>query len=265
MKLVLLPDTSPDKAKELGINITNQGFSILRNNREIAYGVMPWHTKHNSLNRVRGEISFDASLDEAMGVNFTKNNIDMVDSVDDALSHSLKTQIASMKKKSSRNKSTSDEEMTSHSEAEDAINKKAKVLITPPAKKGSAVREGGSGYSKSTKTDNQENDTRGTESSVKAQAANVRFETMNSGPSGVIFEADQVGKTVVITWNVDHPFYARFVKENADNKALVTSVDFLIYSLASAQIQAIGDDDEKAQMIENIITVMSTNMKVLLS
>lgn len=235
VKLVLLPDTASDKAKELGINIANQGFYILRNNREIANAVMLWQAKHNSLNRVRGEISFDSSLDEAMGVNFTKNNIDMVDSVDDALQNALKTQIASMKKKSSRNKKPSNEELTSHSEAEDAINKKAKVLITPPAKKGNA------------------------------HTANVRFETANCGPSGVIFEADQVGKTIVITWNVDHPFYGRFVKENSDNKALVTSVDFLIYSLAAAQIQAIGNDDEKAQMIENIITVMSTNMKVLLS
>lgn len=57
----------------------------------------------------------------------------------------------------------------------------------------------------------------------------------------------------------------RFVRENANNKTLVTSVDFLIYSLAAAQIQAIGEDDDKAQMIENIISTMSTNMKVLLS
>ena len=64
---------------------------------------------------------------------------------------------------------------------------------------------------------------------------------------------------------MDHPFYTRFVRENADNKTLVTSVDFLIYSLAAAQIQAIGEDDDKAQMIENVISTMSTNMKVLLS
>ena len=95
--------------------------------------------------------------------------------------------------------------------------------------------------------------------------ANVRFDTMHYGQSGVMFEAEQEGKTIVIRWNVDHPFYARFVRENSDNKTLVTSVDFLIYSLAAAQIQAIGEDEDKAQMIENIVSIMSTNMKVLLS
>jgi len=72
--------------------------------------------------------------------------------------------------------------------------------------------------------------------------ANVRFDTMHYGQSGVMFEAEQEGKTTVIRWNVDHPLYNRFVRENADNKTLVTSVNFLIYLLAVAQIQAIGEE-----------------------
>ena len=72
--------------------------------------------------------------------------------------------------------------------------------------------------------------------------ANVRFDTMHYGQSGVMFEAEQEGKTTVIRWNVDYPLYNRFVRENADNKTLVTSVNFLIYLLAVAQIQAIGEE-----------------------
>ena len=257
-----------NKAKELGINMANQGFSVLRNNREIAFGFMPWFAKHNSRNRVRGEISFDSSLDEAMGVNFTKNDIDMVDSVDNALQHILKPQITSMANKIKRGMEATEEEMTSHIEAEDAINKKAKVLITPPVKKEQRnspkpkdVEE------KMEKVEKPEDEERKLRIPKKYQGtnANVRFDTMHYGQSGVMFEAEQEGKTTVIRWNVDHPFYTRFVRENADNKTLVTSVDFLIYSLAAAQIQAIGEDDDKAQMIENVISTMSTNMKVLLS
>lgn len=267
-KLVLLPDCSDSKAKELGINMANQGFSVLRNNREIAFGVMPWFAKHNSRNRVRGEISFDSSLDEAMGVNFTKNNIDMVDSVDNALQHILKPQITSMVNKIKRGIRATTEEITSHIEAEDAINKKAKVLITPPVKKEQKnSSRAKSGELKKVNVEKIENEERKRRIPKKYQGANanVRFDTMHYGQSGVIFEAEQEGKTTVIRWNVDHPFYTRFVRENADNKTLVTSVDFLIYSLAVAQIQAIGEDDDKAQMIENVISTMSTNMKVLLS
>lgn len=264
VKLVLLPDTSVDKAKELGINIVSQGFSVLRNNREIAFGFMPWFTKHNSLNRIRGEISFDSSMDEVMGVNFTKNNIDIIDSVDDALAHDLKPQILSMKKRSSSTISTDDEEQ-SHKEAEDAINKKSNVLITPPPKK---LPTNDTPSESPSQPETQPDDTHPkvkSPSKPRGKTANVKFETAHFGQSGSIFEAEQHGKTIVIRWNVDHPFYARFVKENQENKTLITSVDFMIYSLAAAQIQAIGEDDEKAIMVENIISTMSTNMKVLLS
>lgn len=267
VKLVLLPNCSDSKARELGINMANQGFSVLRNNREIAFGFMPWVSKHNSYNRVRGEISFDSSLDEAMGVNFTKNDIDMVASVDDALRHILQPQMTSMRNRILRGVQATEEETTSHIEAEEAINKKAKVLITPPIKKEVRTSPQVKDEKKEKPEVNQEEENRRLRIPKKYQGtnANVRFDTMHYGPSGVIFEAEQEGKTTVIRWNVDHPFYTRFVRENADNKTLVTSVDFLIYSLAAAQIQAIGEDEDKAQMIENIISTMSTNMKVLLS
>lgn len=268
VKLVLLPDTSLEKAKDLGINISNQGFSVLRNNREIAFGFMPWFKKHNSRNRIRGEISFDSSMDEAMGVNFTKNNIDMIDSIDDALGHVLKPQITSMTNRIKRGQAVTGDEMVSHIEAEQAINKKAKVLITPPVKK--MIRDNFKPKSDEILKEHVNKNTDGanranTSKKDHSTNANVRFDTMHYGRSGVIFETEQEGKTIVIRWNVDHPFYTRFVRENADNRTLVTSVDFLIYSLAAAQIQAIGDDVVKAQMIENIISIMSTNMKVLLS
>ncbi|MDE7282022.1 MAG: ATP-binding protein [Lachnospiraceae bacterium] len=266
-KLVLLPDTSQSKAKELGINIANQGFSVLRNNREIAFGVMPWYHKHNSRNRVRGEISFDSSMDEAMGVNFTKNNIDMTDSVDHALKAILKPQIASMTSRLSTSAKTSEEEMANHLEAEDAINKKSKVLITPPVKKEKRdSSETGEEKEKKKNISEEEKESRQrTPKKFQGANANVKFETRHCGQSGAIFEAEQQGKTTVIKWNVDHPFYIRFVKENQDNKTLVTSVDFLIYSLAVAQIQAVGEDNDKAIMVDNIISTMSINMKVLLS
>lgn len=267
-KLVLLPNISRDKARELGINIPNQGFSILRNNREIAFGVMPWHGKHNRYNRIRGEISFDSSMDDAMGVNFTKNNIDMIESVDHALKAILAPQILSMEKRAAVAKAeTSEEEMTNHLEAEEAINKKAKVLIQPPAKKEKRNSPETRENRENTAELSGEEKERRQRMPRKYQGtnANVKFETRHCSQMGPIFEADQQGKTIIITWNVDHPFYHRFVKENQSNKTLVTSVDFLIYSLAVAQIQAAGEDTDKLTMIENIISTMSTNMKVLLS
>lgn len=268
-KLVLLPNFSQNVARDLGINIPNQGFSILRNNREIAYGFMPWYTKHNSRNRIRGEISFDSALDEAMGVDFKKNGIDMLDSVDHALRAALKPQIQAMTQRATTSTKISDEEEIGHSEAENQINKKSHLLITPPAQKTKQA----SPEKKDAKTARTNTSTAGdetaknthTSSDSQSTNANVRFELYHYGHNGAIFEADLEGKTIVIKWNVNHPFYNRFVVENKDNRTLVSSIDFLIYSLAAAQIQAVGEDDAKALMVENIIATMSTNMKALLS
>lgn len=238
VKLVLLPACSTEVAREKGINLVNQGFSILRNNREIAFGYIPsgWYTRHNSTNRIRGEISFGTEMDEAMGVDFKKRGIDLQDSIDNSLRAALLPQIKSMMKKAKLSAKRTSEDVRGHKDAEQAINRKSHLLILPQAKKGSRSQPN----------------------------ANVKFETSHFARTGPIFEADLQGRTIIIKWNVDHPFYDRFVMENEDNRTLVSSVDFLIYSLAAAQIQAMGDDSVKAAMIENIIAVMSANMRSLL-
>lgn len=65
VKLVLLQVYNEEFQKNKDINIKNQGFSVLRNNREIAFGFVPkdWFNKHPNFNRVRGELSFDSELD----------------------------------------------------------------------------------------------------------------------------------------------------------------------------------------------------------
>ncbi len=268
-KLVLLPSFSKDVARSFGVNIPNQGFSVLRNNREIAYGFMPWYTKHNRMNRIRGEISFDSALDEAMGVDFKKNGIDMLDSVDHALRAALKPQLQAMIQRANTSTKVSDEEEIGHSEAENQINKKSHLLITPPAQKpkSSSSEKKDNNTVRTNESDTKDKTAKSTHTSSNSQSANanVRFELYHYGHNGAIFEADLEGKTIVIKWNVDHPFYNRFVIENKDNRTLVSSIDFLIYSLAAAQIQAVGEDDTKALMVENIIATMSTNMKALLS
>lgn len=267
-KLVLLPNYSTETNRDLGINIANQGFSVMRNNREIAFGFMPWYAKHNSLNRVRGEISFDSSLDEAMGVDFTKNGIDMLDSVNHALQAALKPQIKAMQNKAGIANKASDEERVGHEEAESQINKKGHLLITPPAqkeKRNSPIKKDTPVKNRIEPTEDEKIRRQRMPKKFQGVNANVRFDLYHFGTSGAIFEAEQEGKTIVIKWNVDHPFYDRFVVENKDNRNLVSSIDFLIYSLAAAQIQAVGEDDDKAIMIESIISTMSTNMKALLS
>lgn len=269
VKLALLQVYNEELQKNTDINMKNQGFSVLRNNREIAFGFVPkdWFTKHPNFNRVRGELSFDSELDEPMGVNFTKNGIDMVDSIDNSLRNDLLPQMRAMSNKTKKNAKVSKEEINSHKEAEKVINNKSKLLITPIVKKEKRDTNKDKKHTEETGQNNKENLQEREKKAKKTQDsnANVEFRTAKNGRLASIFEAWQEGKKIIIEWNTEHPFYDRFVIENKDNQHLVTSVDFLIYSLAAAQIQAMGDDESKAIMVENIISTMSTNMRALLS
>ena len=248
VKMVLLPMVLEDDERQYKANIPNQGFSILRNSREIAFGYMPkWVSKHNKYNRFRGEISFLSEMDEAMGVDFTKNGIDMTDSINDILQQYLKVQIIAIGNKAQQESVKTVNSDISHEDAEMAITTKSNVLIMP--------KEEDSKYNCNEKIDDREEN-----SKVK-----VKFITVSAGRSGNIFIAYLKGKTTVIEWNIDHPFYGKFVVSNKDNAGLVTAIDYLIYSIASSQLKVLGEDNNKAEIIDQLISIMSNNMRALLS
>lgn len=243
IKLCVLPDCEKNVAKKMGINLQNQGFSVLRNNREIAIGFLPkWEgiVRDPHLNRFRGEISFSSDMDYAMGVNFRKNGIDMVDSIDNALRGVILPQIKAIRKRSKKKATVSEEEKLNHENAEKMLNKMSKVLTLPKAKKDGADK-------------------------TQSISSIAEFELINMGDTGDIYCAEQIGKKIVISWNIDHPFYHKFIGENVDNENVIKIADFFIYTLASAQIQFMADDYEKSIIMNNIISTMSTNMRNLLS
>ena len=56
----------------------------------------------------------------------------------------------------------------------------------------------------------------------------------------------------------------KFIAENIANENVVRFADFLIYTLASAQIQYMADDEEKLFIMDNILSTMSANIRNLL-
>ena len=109
-------------------------------------------------------------------------------------------------------------------------------------------------------TQNEENNN----SKSTKNKANVKFLTVSAGRTGNIFDARLEGKTTIIEWNIDHPFYEKFVLSNKDNTELVTAVDYLIYSIATSQLTVFANNDNKMETIDQLISVMSNNMRALL-
>lgn len=267
VKISILPDCDSTISRKFGINQPNQGFSILRNNREIAYGYMPrWEglTKHNDMNRLRGEISFSSDMDEAMGVNFRKNGIDMVDSIDRTLRAELFPQIKTIRDRNRKKVEVTEEIRETHGDAEKIINKMSKVLMLPKVEK--EVRDGGKHINENDEDKaKSEGDRNRAPQKTENISAIAKFELESGGATADIYRFEKVGRKIIIYWNVDHVFYQKFMAENSENENVIKIADYLIYTFASAQILWMADGDDRYDIINSIITTMSTNMRNLLS
>jgi hypothetical protein len=79
--------------------------------------------------------------------------------------------------------------------------------------------------------------------------------------NGPLFDADQIGRKTLITYNSDHPFYLKVFVEN-DNDYIKTYIDYMTYSLATAKLKAF--DDDQIERIENYMSIFSSNLRVLM-
>ena len=78
------------------------------------------------------------------------------------------------------------------------------------------------------------------------------------GPNGQIYECDMEGRKVILRYNVEHPFYQRFVVDNIADSRIVTAADFLIYSMASAELKIL--DEGESDVLNNFKLVLSANL-----
>lgn len=270
VRVALLPDFGIEGNSDRGINIPNQGIYLLRNYREIAEGEMfGLQTKHNDLNRVRAEVLFPATLDELMGVGFTKQKPEPKQAILDKLRQALLPQFRALRGQIKSQRVKVETNDASHDEAARLIGQKAHLLAKPKLrieKRQSPTNQGGK------KTQGDGTRTRINASKTQQRKVNLpaRFETASMTAAGPIWDAEPEGKTLVITWNVDHPFYQRFILENNDNPSMVSATDFLVYSLAAAELVYVVEDDEdmnedRRALLENIRATVSNNMRQLLS
>ncbi len=266
LRIALLPDFGVDGNRERSIGMPTQGFYVLRNQREITasdwLGLMP---RHPDFNRIRAEIYFPAALDAVMGVNFTKHQLAPHQSVIDKLREVALPQMRSLAKRIRRQRLKLEDERVSHDEASRLIGQKANLLPKPKveieARIAKSKTAGSAPISKADLKDRERSNFKQTK--TKELALPCRFETVAMTAAGPIYNAEIEGKTVVIQWNVDHPFYQRFILDNSENPGMITATDFLVYSLASAEF-VYADDDSRAVM-ENIRSLLSSTMKTLLS
>lgn len=254
IRMVLLPDYGIDGNKHRGINYVNQGFYVMRNERELFDGSnLGIFTKDAHYNRFRAEIYFSGTLDKLVGVHFTKRGISIDQALLDKLKEFTKSQIRQIKKLADSERPKK-EKNVSHNDSEKIISKKSKLLLKPPPQINS----------RKPKTDKKVKTQKTVEKTNEFITDKLRsicqFEERAMDKVGPLYSPSLVGRKVIITWNTDHPFY-KLIIEKKEDKTFVTSLDFLIYSLASAELKAIND--ENVTLLEEIRQDMSHNLKVL--
>jgi hypothetical protein len=244
VRLVILPDHgSTDANRKAGYNVQRSGFYVLRNNREIAAAQLlglASLSRHPDFIRFRGELFLTGRLDDAFGVEFTKRDVKPIQSIRDQLDDAVGASLRSIRSQLKRKVIKKEAEELDHSSAERLIDSKASLLIKPAPRGEPAA---------------------GPE--AETPLGTVKFRLGSFGREGSVYAAEQRGRTTFIDWNVDHPFYERFVIANRDNREVLNAVHALIFSMAVGELKVFDDDNR--EFVESWKAIMSANLRILLS
>jgi hypothetical protein len=264
-RIVLVPEV-PANDLDVGKSLKAQGFYVMRNQREVMNAVsLNFFTKHNDFNRMRAELFFPATLDALVGIEFTKRQVDLEQSLFDQLAAVLVPTCRTIKRREPTKKRihTGEVQLQLHKQAAKVIAEKDKLLIKPKAviEKRTSPRAPGSRNGRDDgSTRERKNFTRTQEIEARLNCE-IREERM--GPNGQIYECDMEGRKLILRYNIEHPFYQRFVADNLSDSRAVTAADFLIYSMASAELKMM--DDGELEAVNNFKAVLSANLRTLLN
>lgn len=264
-RIVLVPET-PANELDVARSMKAQGFYVMRNQREIMNAVtLNFFTKHNDFNRMRGELFFPGTLDRLVGVEFTKRQVNLDQSIHDQLANTLVPTCRSIKRREATKKrvETSAAQQQLHNQSAKAIAEKDKLLIKPKAviEKRQPRKNVGNGHGQKEESERERKNLTRTQALETRLNCEIREEKL--GPNGQIYECDMEGRKLVLRYNVEHPFYQRFIVDNISDGRLVTAADFLIYSMATAELRMLDDGDLDA--VNNFKAVMSGNLRTLLN
>jgi hypothetical protein len=264
-RIVLVPEV-PATDLDVGKSLKAQGFYVMRNQREVMNAVsLNFFTKHNDFNRMRGELFFPATLDASVGIEFTKRQVDLEQSLYDQLAAVLVPTYRTIKRREATKKRThtGEVQVQLHNQAAKVIAEKDKLLIKPKA----LIEKRAHARVLSPRNGRDENTTRERKNFSRTQEIETRLNCEireeRMGPNGQIYECDMEGRKLILRYNIEHPFYQRFVADNLSDSRAVTAADFLIYSMASAELKML--DEGQLDAVNNFKAVLSANLRTLLN
>jgi len=262
IKVVMLPEASSYQEHILNYNQANQGYYFVRNQREIAAALnLGLFKEHNYLNRFRAEISFSDDLDEVMGLNFSKQAVKPTQAIVDIIDRISGQYRNFVYKAAQKNEAVDPSQKADHSGAEQVIKAKNKLLQAPKLK---GVRHYESKPGDKTRKPSGEGGEHVKLGTVQPgdRPSPVRIGEVNLGEAGDLYDVDMEGRQIVVKWNVQHPFYLKMVRQYKGDKNILHPLDFLLYSLGTAELMAWNDDNK--EIFTQIKGTLSNNLRTLM-
>jgi hypothetical protein len=266
VRIVLIPET-PVTDLDVGKSLKAQGFYVMRNQREVMNAAsLNFFTKHNDFNRMRGEVFFPGTLDTLVGIEFTKRQVEFDQSLQDQLNSLLVPVCRTIKRREATKKrvQSTEAQLRLHAQSVKVIAEKDKLLLKPKAvveKRSSPVRPAPERETNSVEVPKERKNF--VRSQLIASQLNCVIREERLGPNGQIYECDMEGRKLVIRYNIEHPFYQRFVADQIDEARSVTASDFLIFSMASAELKVV--DEGNFEVVNNFKAILSANLRTLLN
>lgn len=242
------PKWSPEFNKKHGINQDNQGFYLMRHNRQIcrAY-TFDLFTKHPSLNYFRGEISFPPALDRYFGIQTNKSRFSLKSSIKNKIEERLKgvlrqltkdteeiineikkvqqedevkpsEKIAAKASKFLKGRKPSEKEIKGYEKEKEKLKKKAIRRVVEDV-----------GLSKEEKTEK-----------IKKIENRFQFErpfkmVLDKIGTGEFYIVRHKAKSTEVVLNISHPFYKKVYERATQNPDLVAHLELLLFALAYAE------------------------------
>jgi hypothetical protein len=252
LKIYYIKNKSIEHSKEIGRNMRNQGFYILRNNRQIigASSLDGVFVKHPESNGFRAELFFGSEYDEFFDVSLQKKEISLPKGLSDKL-QSLIAPVINSIRANDRLESKRKEEAVNDEELKNNLDKIKKNIND----KGDKIRPEGVMSEKDKRgkveREKQEKEKEETGEPKKKYPKNIKRRSLNifdygfesQGEKGDICRFVNQGNGVIsVMVNVDHVFHQEvFMPSNDDVKNNLMS---LLFSFGRAQEEILRDLNE---------------------
>ena len=258
---------------KIGINRDNQGFYLIRNQREIGKAqTLGLFTRHNSLNYFRADIIFPPCLDADFGIQTNKSRFSLSQRIGDKIREAIEDEINHIKNYIERESQKIKAGKTGSRRAGEAAMKGEKVLkpsrihFSEEAKEAD-LRKREAEFERKLGEIDEDPDLTDREKARERERARIEISRpplfdieIGRTDDGGFYQVFPTPSTNIVMINQHHPFF-RIIYERAVATGQNDVIDLLLFTLAKAEL-AVGDDREKKQFYDVQRKEWSTILKV---